>query len=126
MEEKESPSRKMRAALPLLALAAPAAGRALPVGSRPVDRIVGRWTAPPTKVPSDSVVDGPLLGNGRFGAVVSSDVGLPDTSAPSRGEVRWYVGMNDFYAAPTNGFSSWSACPPNPAPTPCPRPHSLP
>ena len=89
-------------------------------GERPVDRIVGRWRAPPAKVPSDSVVDGPLLGNGQFGAVIGSDVytagcvdsGRDDcaddsnTSKPSRGEVRIYLGANDMYAAPTNGFSS--------------------
>ena len=82
-------------------------------GPRPVDRVVGRWTTPPTKVPSDSVVDGPLLGNGRFGAVLGSDIGCVgdehpgcNASAPSRGEVRFYFGANDMYAAPTNGFSS--------------------
>ena len=80
----------------------------------PVDRVLGRWDDPPKKVPSDAVVDGPLLGNGRFAAVISSDMGGADMGPscsvppcrPSRGEVRNFVGMNDFYAAPTNGFSS--------------------
>ena len=80
----------------------------------PVDRVVGRWDQPPHKVPSDSVVDGPLFGNGNFAGVLSSDAGGADMGPscaappckPSRGEVRHFVGMNDFYAAPTNGFSS--------------------
>lgn len=83
---------------------------------RPVDRVTGRWSEPPAKVPSDSVVDGPLLGNGRFGVVLGSDVASGcvqdgdhtncNASKPSRGEVRFYLGANDMYAAPTNGFSS--------------------
>lgn len=73
---------------------------------RPVDHILGRWAAPPCKVPSNSVVDGPLLGSGSFGAVVGSDIGLPNATAPSRGAVTVYLGRNDFFAAPTNGFSS--------------------
>jgi alpha-L-arabinofuranosidase len=80
----------------------------------PVDRVVGRWDQPPAKVPSDSMVDGPLFGNGKFAGVLSSDAGGASTGpscatppcTPSRGEVRTFVGMNDFYAAPTNGFSS--------------------
>lgn len=60
-------------------------------------------------------MDGPLLGNGLFGAVLGSDVAVarcanerPGCSGykPSRGEVRYYLGANDMYAAPTNGFSS--------------------
>ena len=47
-------------------------------------------------------------------AVMSADAGGPDTGPDcltppcktSRGEIRTFVGMNDFYAAPTNGFSS--------------------
>jgi hypothetical protein len=81
---------------------------------RPVDRVVGRWSAPPAKVPSDSVVDGPLIGNGRFAGVLGCDTGGPGDGPscpappckPSRGEIRTFLGMNDFYAAPTNGFSS--------------------
>jgi hypothetical protein len=61
-----------------------------------------------------SAQDGPLLGNGRFAGVMSSDTGGPDMGPscrkppckPSRGEIRTFLGMNDFYAAPTNGFSS--------------------
>ena len=107
----------MRAAWPSLLLLLLAARRSSVVAAtatgggtgRPVDRVVGRWSAPPVKVPSDSVVDGPLLGNGNFAAVLSSDVGAPATSGsapPSRGEMRFHCGMNDFFAAPTNGFSS--------------------
>eukprot|EP00927_Polykrikos_kofoidii_P025258 TRINITY_DN22729_c0_g1_i1.p1 TRINITY_DN22729_c0_g1~~TRINITY_DN22729_c0_g1_i1.p1 ORF type:complete len:1031 (+),score=146.22 TRINITY_DN22729_c0_g1_i1:201-3095(+) len=41
------------------------------VGSRVVDRLSSRWTEAPSRVPSDGVPDGPLLGNGRWGAALT-------------------------------------------------------
>jgi hypothetical protein len=54
--------------------------------------IVGRqtvvMTSPPKHVPSGTVVDGPILGNGDVGVVVG---GPPD-------HVQFYIGKNDFWS----------------------------
>lgn len=61
-------------------------------------RVVGRWKQPPSHVPTPNVPDGPLLGNGRFGAVLTWHV--------QEALVEFHVGHNGFFAAPTNGISS--------------------
>ena len=51
-------------------------------------RYVGRWTAPPTRVPTQKLVDGPILGNGDLGVTLG---GPPEA-------LTWYLGMNQFWA----------------------------
>src|SRR5262245_23757103 len=45
-------------------------------------------TKPPQHVPSGTVVDGPILGNGDLGVAIG---GAPE-------EQRWYFGKNDFWS----------------------------
>jgi hypothetical protein len=52
----------------------------------------GLWSAPPTRTPSDGVVDGPLLGNGDLGAVLA---------AGARGGLEWWLGKADAWATNT-------------------------
>ena len=75
------------------------------VVARTVDRIVATWKQPPQKVPTPGVPDGPLLGNGRLGAVVSFSSGL-NGSHPVAAEVAFHMGHNSFFAAPTSNVSS--------------------
>ena len=50
----------------------------------------------PKLVPTTRVPDGPVLGNGRFGAVATW----------GQGSVEFHFGANDFFAAPMNGVRS--------------------
>lgn len=54
-----------------------------------VSRHKGVFTSPPTRVPSEKVTDGILLGNGDMGVVISGD--------PS--EQRFWLSKNDFWKA---------------------------
>lgn len=62
----------------------------------------GLWSAPPTRTPSDGVVDGPLLGNGDLGAVLA---------AGARGGLEWWLGKADAWA--TNTAAAGSAATPS-------------
>ena len=51
-------------------------------------KYVGQWTAPPTRVPTQKLVDGPIVGNGDMGVTIGG---------PAE-ELTFYVGLNQFWA----------------------------
>jgi len=55
---------------------------------RLVARYQGVFTAPPKRVPTNKVVDGPVLGNGDVGVALA---GPPESQA-------WHIGKNDFWS----------------------------
>jgi len=55
---------------------------------RLVARYRGVFTAPPRRVPTNKVVDGPVLGNGDVGVALA---GPPESQA-------WHIGKNDFWS----------------------------
>lgn len=78
-----------------------------------VEHIESTWEAAPKRVPSIDLVDGPLLGNGRLGAVLTwTDEAKDSDAVPSwdwgeeQAGVAFHLGHNAFFAAPTSGISS--------------------
>ena len=54
----------------------------------------GKWESAPERTPSGGVADGPLLGNGDFGAVAAA-------SQVAAGGVTWWAGKGDLWATNT-------------------------
>ena len=62
--------------------------------------IVGRdflWRRPPVRIPSNSTVDAPLIGNGELGVALGGDL--------ASNNLTLFMGANSFWSAPTGGIS---------------------
>ena len=87
-------------AAPLLVVGlGPTAAEAAPASAVPpvVRRLVGEYTAQPMRVPSNQTVGAPILGNGEMGVVIGG--------TPADNNLTFFLGSNQFWAAPTSGIS---------------------
>ena len=71
-------------AFQLSAAAVAAAAATGPACSSIAAKYSGHWSAPPKSVPTQKLVDGPILGNGDLGVVLG---GPP-------GQLTFYIGLN--------------------------------
>eukprot|EP01052_Picozoa_sp_SAG31_P001663 SAG31_NODE_56_length_29726_cov_41.443312_13_plen_163_part_00 len=84
---------------------------ALAINRLPVERHVGRWTAPPARVPTAMMFDSPIVGNGDAGMTF----GNPSHATKPQCNVT---------PKPCGSHPGVFYCPSNPAPGQCDRGHA--
>jgi hypothetical protein len=81
----------------LLLLLPPVLSAPAPAVPPVVRSLVGEYTQQPMRVPSNQTVGAPILGNGEMGVVIGG--------TPADNNLTFFLGSNQFWAAPTSGIS---------------------